>query len=222
MALAWQHPFTSIVAGPTSSGKSVFVSTFLHHLDQMVDSKISEVVWCYSEPQLLHDELREKVKVPIKFVQGLPDMLEIVPESKPPPRLLIIDDLMRESDGRVVDVFSKGSHHRNLSVIFITQNIFHQGKGARDMSLNAHYIVVFKNPRDRSQINTFSRQVYPENTKFVQEAFSDATSRPHTYLLFDMRQATPEPFRFRSEIFPEDEHFVYVPKNSAYTSFVAV
>ena len=59
---------------------------------------------------------------------------------------------MREVDGRIVDIFTKGSHHRDLNVFYITQNLFHQGKGQRDISLNASYIIYFKNPRDKRQI----------------------------------------------------------------------
>jgi len=65
---------------------------------------------------------------------------------------------MREtSDNAVIDLFSKGSHHKNLSVIFITQNLFHQYRGMQDISLNSNYIVVFKNPRDRAQIQHLVR-----------------------------------------------------------------
>ena len=44
---------------------------------------------------------------------------------------------------------SSGSHHRNLSVIYTVQNLFHQGKGNRSKSLNSHYLVLYKNPRDK-------------------------------------------------------------------------
>jgi hypothetical protein len=219
MTLQWKHPFTSIIAGPTSCGKSYFVSKFLNNIKFMVDQNISEIVWCYGENQPLHDKI--KTEASIRFIEGLPVLNDVAPESQPPARLIVIDDLMREADGKVVDIFSKGSHHRNLSVIFITQNIFHQSKGSRDMSLNAHYIVMFKNPRDRSQIFHFSRQVFPENPRFLQEAFADATSRPHSYLLFDMKQDTPDAYRFRSDIFPDETSIVYVPKNagSQYSQF---
>ena len=100
---------------------------------------------------------------------------------------------MRESsDKPVVDIFTKYSHHKNLSVIYLTQNLFHQSKGQRDISLNAHYIVVFRNPRDHSQIAHFARQLYPENSKFIQEAYNDATDTPHGYILLDLKQETPE------------------------------
>jgi hypothetical protein len=130
------------------------------------------------------------------------------------PSLIIIDDLMRESDNRVVDLFTKGCHHRNISVFFITQNLFHQGRGQRDISLNAHYLVCFKNPRDKAQIRHLAQQVFPENPKFIKEAYIDATKTPHGYLLLDMKQSTPDEIRFRTNIFLDDSHnYVYVPKS---------
>lgn len=132
------------------------------------------------------------------------------------PRLLIIDDLMRETNSDVVDLFTKGSHHFNISVIYVTQNIFNQGKGRRTISLNAHYIVAFKNPRDRVQIQTLARQVCPDNSRYIQDAYKDATSIPFGYLLFDLKQSTPELWRYRTNIFPDDKpmNVVYIPKKS--------
>ena len=48
--------------------------------------------------------------------------------------------------------FSRGSHHRNLSVIYIVLNLFYQEKDSRSISLNSHYLILFKNPRDKLQI----------------------------------------------------------------------
>ena len=55
---------------------------------------------------------------------------------------MILDDLMDETDQRVASLFTKKSHHRNISVMYIVQNI----------SRNAHYMVLFQNLRDASQI----------------------------------------------------------------------
>ena len=66
--------------------------------------------------------------------------------------LLIIDDLMTEAgdDKSVTDLFTKGFHHMNLSIVYIIQNIFPKGRESRTISLNAHYMFLFKNPRDPS------------------------------------------------------------------------
>ena len=92
----------------------------------------------------------------IEFCEGLPRP-EDYSNDPLSPKLVIIDDLMRESSScdAIVDLFTKDSHHKNLSVILISQNLFHQGQ--RNISLNANYIVVFKNPRDRAQIRHLAR-----------------------------------------------------------------
>lgn len=204
----WKHPWTSIIAGPTGCGKTCFVKKFLKHLSCMADVDFPRILFYYSEWQDGYKEYGENVE----FLEGLPHNSDIVGD--PRPKLIIIDDLMRESsNGEIVDLFTKGSHHKNISVIFITQNIFHQGRGQRDISLNTNYIVAFKNPRDRAQISHLARQIYPEDPKFLQEAYHDATAKPHGYLLLDLKQTTPDNCRFRTCIFPDDPHnFVYVPK----------
>lgn len=200
----WKHPFAAIIAGPSGCGKTQFVLKFLKNLDKLSDTKFVEVVWYYAEYQQWYSEYRW-----IRFEEGLPKAN--FPDLRP--RLVIIDDLMRESNEKVVDLFTKGCHHKNISVFFITQNLFHQGKGQRDISLNAHYIVYFKNPRDRAQIQHLARQLYPENPKFLQEAYNDATSVPHGYLLIDLKQNTDDNYRYRTNIFPsEGFQQVYVPK----------
>ena len=207
--MKWQHPFSAIIAGPSNCGKSYFVKRFLKRLGQMVDTDFKHIIFYYSEWQNTYLEMGKN----IDFHEGLPQVVDFAGDKKP--KLIIIDDLMRESsDKTVVDIFTKYSHHKNVSVIYLTQNLFHQGRGQRDISLNAHYIVVFKNPRDRAQIQHFGRQLYPDNSKFIQEAYNDATNVPHGYLLIDLKQSTDETCRVRTCIFPDDAiNYVYVPQS---------
>jgi len=46
----------------------------------------------------------------------------------------------------------------------------------RRISLNAQYIVLFKNPRDSSQFIHLTKQLYPHNSRFAHEAYIDATT----------------------------------------------
>lgn len=209
----WKHPFTCIVSGPTMAGKSVFVKRFLASADTMCDTTFDKIYLHYAEWQNAYLQLPSRVE----FRAGPPAREDYEDEGRT--KLVVLDDLMRETNDTVVDFFTKGSHHRNMSVIFITQNLYHQGKGQRDISLNANYLVVFKNPRDKSQISFLARQVWPENPRFLQEIYNDATSVPHGYLLLDMKQSTPDRFRFRTRIFPSDRRtVVYVPKTTTSSS----
>jgi len=80
--------------------------------------------------------------------------------------LFILVDLLNDaySSGLVCDLFTKGSHHRNISVIPFTQNMFHQSKHCRYISLNAKYLVILKNVRDRSQLSRLTQQVNPKHS----------------------------------------------------------
>ena len=65
---------------------------------------------------------------------------------------------------QVCDVYTRSRHHRNISVILITQNLFHQGRYCRDISLNAYYLVALKNVRDKEQFMYLAHQVNPEDS----------------------------------------------------------
>lgn len=208
--LQFIHPFTCVIAGPSQAGKSVFVKNLLRNLDQMVNVKFGKIIYCYGEWQ---PGFQEPLGVNIEYQEGLPnksDYSQDVHISK----LLILDDLMLEAGNSVIsDMFVRGSHHNNLSVIFITQNLFYQGKGLREINLNSSYLILFKNPRDKQQIMFLARQVYPQDTRFLQEAYLDATSNAHGYLVIDLKQQTSDDYRFKTCIFPFDqEHYFYVPR----------
>jgi hypothetical protein len=101
-------------------------------------------------------------------------------------------------DKRIVDLFTKGSHRRNLSVIFLLQNLFYQGKITRTMSLNSHYLVLFKNPRDKLQVVTLAKQMYPGQTDEFIRKYEKAVHRPFGYLFVDLKPNTPDECRLRT------------------------
>lgn len=208
----WKHPFPAIVAGPTCCGKTHFVKSLLESGEEMIDGAPQNILWCYGMYQPAYEEMFSSIPN-ITFVEGVPSDLEstLDPSIR---NLVVIDDLMNEvsSDKRITNLFTKGCHHKNLSVIFIVQNIFHRGKGLRDMSLNCHYLVLFKSPRDNSQVTHLAKQMFPGHVKYMQESFHDATNRPYGYLLCDLKQETSTGFRLRTNVFPEETQYVYVRK----------
>jgi hypothetical protein len=66
---------------------------------------------------------------------------------------------MHETSKTVSQIFTKISHHANVSVVYLTQNIFYASKENRTITLNAQYIVLFKNVRNKSQIAFLARQM---------------------------------------------------------------
>ena len=195
-----QHPFTCLVSGMTQSGKSEWVHRLLH--SDRIEPKPDRIIYCYSEPPKFNRYDREK----ITFHRGLPSQELVDSFQSNINNLLVFDDLMQEIDGKeggkmISSLFTRGSHHKNLSIVLIVQNLFHQNKHFRTISLNSSYLVVFKTPRDSAQIEHLARQMFPKRSDVVRDAYSKATSRPHGYLLIDLKQSTPDVARLRTNIF---------------------
>lgn len=202
--LMLKHPFTATVAGPTGCGKTQFTFRLIENAVKMIDPPPRKIWYCYGEYQPLFARYPQVI-----FNEGLPDISNFDGKD---PALLVIDDLMQETNDTVANIFTKISHHRNVSVLYLTQNLFPKNKHARTISLNSHYLVLFKNPRDASQFAVLARQMYPNSSKFAIEAFKDATEKPYGYLLVDLKPDTDEKYRLRTKIFPGELTEVYVKK----------
>lgn len=87
MDTRWQHPFTTIIAGPTSSGKSWFIKTLLRERSSQITENIDEIIYCIPEGQVVDSEMIYNT-----LHEGIPDV-QIFADLKP--RLVILDDLMR-------------------------------------------------------------------------------------------------------------------------------
>ena len=76
------------------------------------------IVYCYSVYQPLFDQYPN-----VEFVEGLPDlnMFDGVKRT-----LLIIDDLMQETNETVSKLFTRVSHHKNVSVVYPNSKLIQQ------------------------------------------------------------------------------------------------
>ena len=118
----------------------------------------------------------------------------------------ILDDMMRSSNSSdISELYTEGSHHRNLSIICLLQNLFNKGKEARTISLNNHYLALFKNPRDMQQISVLARQMYPGNIQHFMNKFKEATSKPYGSLLVDLKPDTQDRDRLKSQVLPQKQ-----------------
>lgn len=210
--MIFRHPFTCIIAGPTQSGKTVFTAKWLEYSQTYIYPPPSRIVWAYGEKNTNQmKNLQEISPIAIEFVEGISEIPEFRGNEN---NLLIIDDLMTSAakSTDIANIFTRVSHHRNVSVILIVQNIFHQGRSMRDMSINSKYTILFKNPRDSAQIQHLSRQIYPNSKNFLGDAYKQATKRPHGYILLDFDQRTADHRRVITGIFPPEFPMAFVPK----------
>lgn len=208
-------PYTMIVSGQTGSGKSLLVENLLKSLEETHSEKIEKIILAFSIIQDGYLRLKESLGDKLELVEGFPgDELDKINESKAEVNtLVVLDDLMveLESDKRVATLFTK-MRHKRVSTIFIVQNLYFNGKYMRTITRNAHYLIVFENPRDTSMITTLGRQVFPNKPKFLPDAFRQATQKPFGYLLLDFKPGTDKRLRAREGILPHEQTFVYLPR----------
>jgi nicotinamide riboside kinase len=120
MSLLFRHPFTALVAGPTSSGKSTLIRRFIQELPTLVTTQIVEVIYCLPSGQpIMHD-----FPTNVKFHEGIPDFEQF---SDCKPRLLILDDLQSSARQDIAEVYTRKSHHYNISVC-ISHRFFSSSK----------------------------------------------------------------------------------------------
>lgn len=211
----WQarHPFTACLAAPAGSGKSTFVLKFIRHLSQVVKGHIKHIVWCYGEEAGIPSEVLEHQA--IRTFRGVPTEESGVLR---PDTLLILDDLMNFclNDVTISELYTKGSRHRRISVFILSQNLFHQSKYSRSISLSTRYFFLLKSVRDKTQFIHLARQVYPENTQSLCRALRDAwATGPFAYLVIDLDPFTPEALRFVTNIWPTDPYLTVYATDSA-------
>ena len=201
-------PASIMISGCTSSGKTTFVKKLLEH-PELFEPRPHKILYCYGAWQPLFDEMKSTFK-DIEFHGGLPDSELIANFVDGKHNIVVLDDLMSDivKDEDLQQLFTHGSHHMNLTILYLTQNAFCQGKCARTISLNCAYLILFKNPRDIYQIQLMGRQIGLPNT--LHEAYDDCMEEKYGYLVVDLSPHHVGLPRLWSHVFPEEDRIQYV------------
>ena len=209
--LPFKTPTTIVVVGPSQSGKSTFIHRILMEADGMFEENTDRILFCYQEWQPTYD-IMEKSVPHLTLNKGMPsrEFLETFTRRDEKHSIVVLDDLqmsvMNSDDMQYL--ITVLIHHHNTSAILLLQNLFPRGKVARDISLNAHYIVLMTNKRSLSQVKTFAQQIQGD-TKTIMTAYHKATRFPYGYLLVDLNPHTDKQYQLRTRIFVGEDTIVY-------------
>ena len=151
-------PTTIMVVGPTGCGKTELVFRILF-LDDVFLPTPTKLIYHYGLWQNRFTEV-EASDSKFEFVEGLPTHNDLpAAPSGTTHTVMVINDLMEEvsNSKTAMDIFTKHSHHRNMTVLFLVQKLYGRTHNTRVISQNAHIMVLFKNPRDASSVQTLGR-----------------------------------------------------------------
>ena len=206
-AFSFQHPCTVLICGATGCGKTHFLFRVLVHKSDLFNERIDEIIYCYG----MWQERFQKFHESIHFHEGILDVKDLPNDGKN--RIVIFDDLMHEISEEISKSFTKYSHHKNITVIFITQNIFHKNRFMRDVTLNSHYLVLFQQKRDRSQVMHLTRQINPGESRELVKIYNECVEPLFGYMVLDFHPKTRKRFLVYTKIFPDEIQSVYFPSD---------
>ena len=100
-----------------------------------------------------------------------------------------------------------------LQPFFKLKMYLHQVLVPRTISINTHILVIFANKRDELQaLNLGENSYILVIPKVFMEAYEDATSVLHGYLVIDCNPKSSRDLKLRTNIFPGKETVCYLKK----------
>lgn len=211
--LPFSAPTTLLICGSTQSGKTHFTQKLLQNANGMFSTPVDKIIYAYSEHQPLFEEMRQTI--PNFFLhQGLPSKEDIEQYTEDVKHtVVVLDDLMLQiaQSQDCVHLFTVTSHHRNVTTVMLSQNLYPPGKYARTISLNCLNVILFKNYRDSRQIITFGSQILPGKVPFFKAAYELATQPNFGYLHVCLEPKQNREYQLRSHILPGEEMVIYQP-----------
>lgn len=147
--LPFSAPTTILICGSTQSGKTYFTKRLLQNADGMFCTPVDKIIYAYSEFQPMFDEMMSDIPRLI-FHQGLPSKEDIEQYTEGVNHtIVVLDDLMLQvaQSQDCVQLFTVTSHHRNVTTVMLSQNLYPPGKYARTISLNCLNVILFRNSR---------------------------------------------------------------------------
>ena len=172
----------TIIFGQTGAGKTQFILRIIR--ERLIEPFPKNVYYMYSVEQPFMKDHPE-----IKFIYGLD--FEQMDTSEP--SLLVVDDLILDTNKDVASAFIMGSHHKKISLFFITQNLFPNCNTFRLMSANAHYYVLFHNQRNLRQVHTLARQIFVgRDVNRILAAYKRASEKSRGFVLLSFSPLLPK------------------------------
>ena len=140
--LKLQCPFTMLVVGGSQSGKSTTILEYLKNPEKIFSVNFEKII--YISGSGIHDSFKDPNLKHIKFTTDISIIYNIERSEKG--QLIILDDLAGElvNDPSLQNIFTKGSHHSNTSIIFICQSMFYDTGIFRIIKENSNYYLIKK------------------------------------------------------------------------------
>jgi len=178
--IAFQHPSNILIVGPSGSGKTTCVLEMINH--RLLEPFPEKIYYLYNIKQDFMQNYPQ-----INFVQGL--NLDVIGGDKTS-KLLIIDDLMLQTNKELGEQFIVRTRHLNCTTIFLTHELYRNHEMHRLISNNTHYFIILANRRQIADVRRIGRQL--EIPEQLVQAYKYVLSKPFGNLCISIHTTTRE------------------------------
>lgn len=188
MPIAFLASHNTIIFGPTGIGKTEFMLQVIRQ--KLVEPFPENIYYMFNVEQEFMKVWNQNEDQPIQFIKGL-DFSKIDSNKT---SLLVVDDLILSGENKeMAEMFILGSHHKQISLFYITQNLFPNCPMFRLMSSNAHYFVLFNSQRHFRQIKTLAGQMFcGKDIKRIINAYIRSSNQKRSFILLSLAPEIPK------------------------------
>ena len=218
-----QKPFRVIISGGSGAGKSTLMENLVNK--NHFSSSFEKIYYFYpdylEEPPVRFDPI-------VEYIPGICDLNFFA--SIPKNSLIIYDDLMSEcgKSEEIMKLFSVVARKRNLSILFLVQNIYDNSRQFRNIRLNATGFFLFKNNAAMTVNRRLLRDMGYSNL-VPKSLFDKIYSKPFSYIYVDISPGRQSNFSVvRSNIFQKNfsiynnMEYIAIPKSEFLKNFKIV
>ena len=219
MVLKFTLPSVTQIIGPSLSGKSTLMFEILSKKDELFNQKTGMIFYCYGTFSHNYPKVKELLGDNITFISGLPTEDQVkkwsLSSSHQGSVILVLDDLMAEISvsSACQAMVTRLTHHCNLGLFILSQNLFQKGPVYRCLSLNTHYFIFCQTRRDHAQLLYFGRQLFPLRPNLLYSSYLKATDGlKYGHLRVDLHPAS-NPMLALTSAFLSDYPIVYLDRD---------
>jgi hypothetical protein len=210
----FRHPCCILVNGSSGAGKSTLTVELLLRGVKAFTVQFKIIVFVYSHFQELYTELKEKSDAKLVFIPiedlNLESLLTTYTHTA---ACIVFDDsiLSIVDDNKFLELTTKDSHHRGITIFILSQTIFIKSKYSRAIALNCQYRILLNNCGDRLSLETLSRQLYPTFKHLFSNIFHSMRDTPRGYLLIDCHPETVPALALRTNLLSDVQKVFIIP-----------
>ena len=198
--------FKVMIVGPSRSGKTTLVQDLLLNLNNFSSEPPKKIIFIYAIWQPVYDKMKADGLVDV-FVQDNSELeSQLTNYMTGEEVLFIFDDMINSKNiNYISDLFMIQGRHKNVSLVFISQQGFRNDDAFRSISNNTNYMILMKNDRNILEIQNLAKQITPGPQPLMMQIYRKATADAYSYLFINFTNECRRETKYLSHLFDEDD-----------------